>query len=184
MLTNNQLSKLSTHVRSKIIALYDPASLFAPEEGLKQDLQMKHKGFYIGVVSSDGKQLFHDGFLKEDLNYVIDSADIVSKNVYSELKSLNIDADQIKKSTFYFELVMDCIYMPDPLSWDENRDGVYFMWGQKYRGMYLPYQIRRMNVPKVEILDRLCSWVCGVPSSLWRLPEGLVFKLICQSHVA
>lgn len=164
--------------------MYDPSSMFVEQENLKKELNIPHRGFYIGVVNSTDEEVSRVGFMQEGLTNIRDSATIVCKNLYDELVSKNVVVDRIKTSTFFFSVVWDCIYLPDPLIWNESTDGVYFMWGQRYKGLYLPYQINRMKMSKIDILDRLCSFEAKVPSSLWRLPEGLVFRVLCDSFTA
>lgn len=184
MLSNVQLGLLATHIRSKIVSGLDPSEIFSEAEGLRKNLELNHKGLYVGVIGADDKEICRVGFLKEGITNVLDSAETVIQSLSGELKSKNFNLDMIKKSTFQMSIVRDCIYLPDPTDWNDNTDGIYFMWGQKYRALYLPYQIRRMNMSKIEILDRLCSWEAGVVSNLWRLPEGLCFKLVCQNHTS
>ncbi len=184
MLTNQHLTKLANHVRSKITAAYDPATMFSEDRDLREQLKTPHKGLYVGVVSSTNESLVREGFLKEEQKNVLDSAEMVISSLQSALNKNNVTIDKIKTATFHFSVVSDCVYMPDPTVWDENKDGIYFMWGQKYRGLYLPYQIKSMNLPKSEIMDRLCSWECGVVSNLWKFSEGLCWRIITQSHSA
>jgi hypothetical protein len=157
--------------------------LFAEKSELHASLNIAHKGFYVGMVDAEGEEACRTGFLKESQN-ICDSADIVVTNLHNDLKTQGISPSKIHTSSFHFTLVTDVRYISDPLSWDEEKDGVYFMWGQDYRGLYLPYQIKRMGIPKVKVLDRLCTWEAGVASNLWRLPCGLIWKIACQSHAA
>lgn len=183
MLNDTQWNKLSNYCRSKLASLFDPATPFASEKGLRTELNSPHKGFYIGIVDASGEELVRSGFLRGSQN-IHDSADIATQNAHEDLKSAGVSASKIQSGSFFFTLVTDVSYMQDPMRWSDEIDGVYFMWGQKYRSLYLPYQIKRMGVPKTEVLDRLCSLEAGVASNLWRLPEGLCFKIACQSYTA
>lgn len=182
-LNDKQWGKVANYVRSSVVSQFDPGSMFTQDVDVSA-LSHPHQGFYISVESSSGEHLAREGFLKENLKSIKESLDIVSRNVYSALSAKGVGLSDVQTSTFYFTLVLNHYYISDPLSWDENADGVYFMWGQDYRALYLPYQIKKMNVSKVEILDRLCCHEAGVVSNLWRLPEGLVWRLVCQTHVA
>lgn len=182
MLTHDQSVQLITVVKELLASLYDSASPVAENPSLRSQLEMPHKGFFVGLVSGSGQDLGKSGFMKDDLSNIRNSADNATRSLFNELKSKNVTLEQIKSATFHICIVQDCVYLPDPLNWNESTDGIYFMWGQKYRGMYLPYEIRRMGMSKIDILDRLCSHECSVASSLWRLPEGLVFRLACFSH--
>lgn len=178
----NRWDRLLTHIRSKIVSLYDPSSLFIEQKELLDLWAMPHCGFYVGVKDNRNNHLVREGFMKEKLSNVKDSVDTVIPNVFASLKNADVTQSALRTYTFYLCVITDCIYVSDPLNWDENKDGIYFMWGQDYRGMYLPYEIAEMNVPKVEIMDKLCCYLAGVPSNLWRLPEGLVFSVKCLSH--
>jgi hypothetical protein len=181
MLSENQWNKISSYCRSKVVSLFDPAIIAVPDSKLRVETNMPHKGFYIGVVDPEGKELSRSGFLKESQN-IFDSADIAVQQTFNDLKLTGITISNVQTSTFFFTLVTDVIYMPDPMQWQEDSDGVYFMWGQDYRGLYLPYQIKRLGVSKVEVMDRLCTWEAGVCSNLWRLPCGLVWRLPCHTR--
>ena len=121
------------------------------------------------------------GFLAEDLTDVIGSADDAVKNTADKIKNEKISVSKVKTAIFHLNIITDVIYLNDPTQWDENKDGVFFQWGGDFSGFYLNYQIQRMSVPKIDILDRLCSFECGIFSSAWKLPEGLIFRLVSQS---
>lgn len=182
MLAIENIQKLSSYFRTKLISLYDPAVVFSQPD-ITDEMTDNHCGFYVGVVLADGKET-RAGFLKENLINVKESADITVQNLFAELRSKSVTIEQVKSATFYFSIVQRCIYISDPLAWNEKEDGVYFMWGDRYRGMYLPYQIKLMNRSKIEILDRLCTWECQLPSSCWRLPEGMVWRMFCQNYTS
>jgi len=184
MLTPKQWDSLTNHVRSKLDHYYDPSVIFAEAKDLRPQLELRHKGFYVGFDDSRGKPILREGFLKDDMPNVLQSADQVLDNVYSTMRNQSIPVSKVHTGTFHFTVITESTYMPNPTAWNENRDGVYFMWGQDYRALYLPYQIKGMNLNKIEVLDRLCSWEAGVAANLWRLPEGLVFELTCHSHSA
>lgn len=182
MLTSDQWANLLNHLRSKLDYYYDPASIFVENKDLRPNLELKHKGFYIGFEDSSGKTILREGFMRDGLQNILQSAEQVIDNVYTNLKKETIPVSKVHTGTFHLTIITDVTYIPNPTSWNEDKDGVYFMWGQDYRALYLPYEINRINLSKIEVLDRLCSWSCGVPSNLWRLPEGLVYKLICHSY--
>lgn len=184
MLTHSQLNQLASYTRSRVVSMFDPAQMFAESDSLRKELESAHRGFFVGVVDHNGNELCRSGFLKEDQKNIRDSAEMVVKGLFSELQSQNVTVDIVRKATFHFTIVNECIYMPDPTVWNENSDGIYFMWGQRYKAMYLPYQIRRLNMSKIDIMDRLCMWEAGVASNLWRLPCGLMWRLVCQSHTS
>ena len=81
--------------------------------------------------------------------------------------------------------VHDVIYLQNPLDWDEDKNGIYFQWGQKYKGFYLPNQIKKINSEnkKIKVLDKLVCHEVGLISNLWRMPEGLVYKIVCDEIV-
>lgn len=175
-----QQSKLAQYCKSKVVSAFDPSFQVVLDDETSA-FSMPHKGFYIGFSDSSGTEICRDGFLKDNLLSVFDSANTAIIALISSLKSKNVVLEKIHSGTFYYTLVTDCIYFPDPLGWDENADGVYFMWGQNYRGLYLPHQIKKMNISKIDIMDRLCAFESHMASSLWRLPEGMVWALKCMS---
>lgn len=183
MLSDTQCNKLASYARTKIISLLDASTPAVSDSSIRAELNAAHKGFYIGVVDAEGEEIVRSGFLKGSQN-VFDSVDMASQQAADSLRTAGVTISKVHTSTFFFTLVNDVTYMQDPMSWQEDSDGVYFMWGQSYRGLYLPYQIKQMSVSKVEVLDRLCAWEVGVASNLWRLPEGLVWRLSCQSFSA
>lgn len=180
-LDDDKLSRLAAYCKSRLVSTYDSATFVPIDDNLIADLTSPHKGFYIGVSDSAGQEVAREGFLKEGLGSVFETANIVGNNLSATLKSKNVTLDKIQTGTLYFTIVLDCVFIADPLAWDENSDGVYFMWGQNHRGLYLPYQIKKMNIPKIEIMDRLCSHEVGVVSSLWKLSESLVWVIKGQS---
>lgn len=182
-LNDKQWRKVADYVRSSIGSQFDPGFMLKPDIEVTS-LVHPHQGFYIGVETPSGEHIAREGFLKENLKNIKESLDIVSRNVYSALVSKGFSLSDVQTSTFYFTLVLSNYYISDPLNWDENADGIYFMWGQDYRALYLPYQIKKMNVSKVEILDRLCCHEAGVISNLWRVPEGLCFRIVAQSYTS
>jgi len=147
---------------------------------LRDLFNIPHKGFYIGILDSNGNDLLREGFLKESCPNVFDSANNIIDQIHDKDKEGQYDK-KVFDNRLYLTLVKDLQYIENPLDWDENNDGIFMMFGQKFKGLYLPYQIRRMNCPKKEVLDRLASWECGTVSSLWALPETLVSKILCDS---
>jgi len=182
MLTSMQWDEVVNHVRSKLDYYYDPALAFAENKELRDQLAFKHKGAYLGFEDSVGDKSFREGFLAEDALNVLESFDRLTDKMYSTMKSAGVPVTKVNTSTFYYTIISDVTYMPNPMQWNENRDGVYFMWGQDYRALYLPYQVSKMSLSKIEVMDRLCSWEAGVAANLWRYPEDLVYKLTCHSY--
>lgn len=180
MLNDSQCQKLANYCRTKVISLLDATTAAVVEGGRRSELAIPHKGFYIGVIDADGNELTRSGFLRT-CHDVQSSSEIASKQTADDLRISGTAISKVHSSTFYCTIVNDVTYIQNPMHWQEDSDGVYFMWGQSYRGLYLPYQIKRMGISKVEVLDRLCTWEAGVASNLWRLPEGLVWRLGCQS---
>lgn len=180
-LTEISGQKLSRYAKHYILAKYDPATLVPTMDTEAVEWQLEHKGLYIGIKDSSETHILRTGFLEEDKSNVLESLNRVLEAVYSELSTKGISAKVIQTSTFYLTLVTDVIFIVNPLSWNENEDGVYFSWGDKYKGLYLPYEIKELAVKKTEIMNRLCSWVAKVPSNLWRLPEGMCSRIVADS---
>lgn len=176
-----QLNAVLNYSRSKIHHIYDPSHLFSEQDGLRGECTTHHKGLYLGVVDSMGKQQFREGFMVPEASNVMDSADIVVKNLFEKMQSSGYTLPKFLSSQIYLTVIYKCDYIADPMSWDADKDGVVFQWGQRYRALYLPYEIKQMNLPKTSILDRLCCWGAGTASNLWMTDSGLVFKLTCDS---
>lgn len=171
---------LAEYIKQKIIHFLDPESpnLLVLKS---DDFMIAHKGFYIGILDASEKELTREGFLKDGQTSLLESVELALQKTFEACKAKKISKEKIHTSSFHLTIVTDCVYLPDPVLWNEKQDGVYFMWGQNYSGFYLPYQIIRKNINKIEVLDQLCSWECKLPSNLWKMPEGLIFKLVCHS---
>lgn len=178
ILSDKQWKNIANHCRSKIVHLTDPTALFVENTNLREELEMPHKGFYIGIIDSSDNELMREGFLSEEPTNVLESADKVSQSIVNRLKDESISISKVKTSTFYFSVITDVVYLPDPLQWE--KEGIFFSWGD-YKSMLLPYEIKRMNAPKIEIMDKLTTGT-GLFSSAWRNPVGLCWKLITQSY--
>lgn len=172
-------ANIISYVRGKIIQSIDPTYMFVPPDGIDDD--SFHKGLYIGLVNSKDKEICRAGFMKDGLKNIINSIEIAVAEAAGLLKSNNILRPEIETSTIFITIIKDCTYISHPLEWDDSTDGVCFQWGQKYKGVYVPYQIKKISESKINIMERLCSMEAGVPSNLWKLPEGLVYRLVCES---
>ena len=174
--------QFAEYLKSQLLTKFEPGTLGASDEGLHVKLEHKHRGFYVGIMNSSGEHLTRVGFLEQNNPSILDSGNKVIEGLHADLKAKGIVSSVLMTSSFSCTVIWDMAFNNNGLAWDENEDGVYFTWGDKYKGMYLPYEIHAMGVPKTEIMNRLCSWEAGVPSNLWRLPEGLVHRLICDSY--
>ena len=183
MISSNDWKKFSNYFRTKLIFRLDETQPFIPDDTLQQNFEVPHKGFYVDIIDSSGIQIALDGFLEENLNNVILSADLTMDSVCEILKSKNITVAKLHTSTFHFCIIFDVIYLPNPMAWDDKVDGVYFQWGQRFKSFYLPHQVKSLNMHKSDVLDRLCS-SAGTVSNLWKLPEGLIFALKNESHTS
>lgn len=173
------ITNLLNYARTKVRHSFDPSTMLT-NEGI-QDSKSEHKGLYLGVVSSEGDEIAREGFIKDGNDDLLKSTDLVVNNLVDKLKHKNYSLSRFMTSQVHLTVIRDCKYMADPMLWDENKDGIYFQWGQKYRGLYLPYQIQRMDLTKAQVLDRLCAWEAGVASNLWKNEAGLVFRLTCDT---
>jgi hypothetical protein len=77
---------------------------------------------------------------------------------------------------------IECSYIDDPLNWNEQSDGIGMQWGQKYRGFFLPDEVQKIKkenpkITKIDIMNKLCGHMLGLPCHLWRLPEGMCYRL-------
>ena len=182
MIADKVWENLLSYVRHKIESSIDPTLVFVEPEGLKDSLNLPHKGFYIGIMNSSSEDILREGYLKEGLHNVFESTHTTIGNICKQLKNENIAVSQIQTGKIFLTVVSDVIYIQNPTHWDENKDGVYFQWGQNYKALYLPYQIKHMDLSKIEIMDRLCGWEAGLASNLWRKSSGLVFRMLALTY--
>ena len=180
MIAENTWNKIANYAKAKMLSSFSGEGILNPDIG--EAANYPHVGFYISLENSSGDDFVNEGILHESLRNIIDSTNLVSDSAVTSMKSKDVDQSKIQTSTLNITVVTACTYIKNPLSWDENSDGLCFQWGQQFKGVYLPHQIKKMNSTKLEVLDKLCSWEAGVASSLWRLPEGLIWKLTCESY--
>ncbi len=173
---------IAAYTKDQLLSKYDPTKIVSGNESLKSRLVVAHKGFYLSIEDSNGKDVVQSGFLEDDHNNVLESLNRVINAVYLELQAKSIPVKVLNTAKLHFTVVLNLIFIENGLQWDINEDGVYFSWGDQYKALYLPHEIKRMTVPKGEIMNRLCAWKGQVPSNFWRLPCGLVHKLICDSY--
>ncbi|MHA2279449.1 MAG: hypothetical protein ACXAC5_00960 [Promethearchaeota archaeon] len=181
-LSRESWKSLAENLKNRLLAKFDPATLVAPNAELRSKLEVSHKGFYLVILDSSKNKVIRVGFLEDDLVNIMDTAYKVVEAAYVELQAKNVPYKKLLTSSFNFTAVWDVVFINNGIAWNENEDGIYFAWGDRYKGMYLPIEIQQMVVSKTEIMNRLCSYQSGVPSNLWRLPEGLVFRLIADSY--
>lgn len=176
-------NKLLNLTKSKLLAKFDPSVLVLVETDIEEKLNLKHKGFYLGLIKPNGDILHQTGFLQDGQTNILESSIKAIDAMYIELQAQGISGKSIPTASFSITVVWDVIFDNNGLAWNENEDGIYFSWGDRYTGMYLPYEIKAMNISKVEIMNRLCSYKTGTASNLWRLPEGMCSRLICDSYI-
>jgi hypothetical protein len=70
----------------------------------------------------------------------------------------------------------------DPLNWEPGKDGVCFQWGQDHMAYYLPLETNDAGMTKQDTMHRLCCMGAGLPSNFWRKPEGLVWRMECETY--
>ncbi len=126
MVSNHIWDRLSAYAKAKLLSLYEPDSIVHEDQNLRTDTDINHVGFYIGLEDSSGDQIAREGFMKEPLHNATDTVDIVIKNMFSILQNKNYNKSKIQTSTFHYVLINEASYIPDPLQWDENKDGIFF----------------------------------------------------------
>lgn len=173
---------LATLLKSQLLARYDPGTLVSESSKISSKLDLPHRGFYISVYDSKNEKIARSGFLREDCINVLESSMQALEGLHSELKAKGISHKKLLTSSYNFVAVWDLVFLENSLAWDDNMDGIYLNWGDRYKGMYLPYEIKQMSVTKIEVMNRLCSWELGIPSNLWRLPEGMTHGIFCDSY--
>ncbi len=174
--------KLASFLKSRLLAKYDPGVLSPDASGLDSSLKIQHGGCYISVYDSKREKIARAGFLRQGCQNVLNSATQALEALHTELEAKGIPHKKLPSSSYNFVVVWDLVFIEHSLAWDANTDGIYLNWGERYKGMYLPYEIKQMSVTKAEVLNRLCSWELGIPSNLWRLPECMCWKILADSY--
>lgn len=180
-ITDSVWSRLASSLKSQLLMKYDSGVLPSDISDLNSKLAIQHQGCYISIYDSQKIKIARSGFLRQGEN-VLDSLMQVTDALHAELEAKGISHKKIPSSSFNFAVVWDLLFIENSLAWDANTDGVYLNWGEKYKGFYLPYEIKQMPVTKAEVLNRLCSWELGLASNLWRLPEGMTYRMLCDSY--
>ena len=175
-------TRIGEYLRRRLTALLDNKPF-----DLQLSISQPHVGVYLSIYSAKNEQIFRQGFMGEKSETLIKSVDTVIQSHKSKLQKMAETAT----SVCYLTIITDCVYLKEKLNWNENQDGVYMQWGQRYRGIFLPHEVKSLGLPKITIMDRLCAfqmsrWEDGMaislPSSLWRLPEGLVYRVVGETH--
>jgi len=174
---------LATLLKSQLLARYDPGTMVPDSSKISSKLEMQHRGFYISVYDSKNEKIARSGFLREGCTNILESSVQALEGLHSELKARGIPHKKLLTSSYNFVAVWDLVFLENSLAWDDNADGIHLNWGDRYKGMYLPYEIKQMSATKIEVMNRLCSWELGIPSNLWRLPEMLTWKMLCDSYL-
>lgn len=181
-IAENIWTHLSTLLKTKLLAKYNPGTLTPDGGDINSKLKIRHCGFYISLYDSGKDKIARVGFLQKNCTDVLESAFQTLDGLFGELEAKGFPHKKLPTCSYNFVAVWDVVFMENALAWDADVDGVYFNWGDRYKGLYLPYEIKRMSTTKVETLNRLCSWEIGLPSNLWRLPEGMTYKILCDSY--
>jgi len=181
-IADNVWNRLASILKARLLAKYDPGVLAPDASDLSSKLAIEHQGFYVSVYDSEGNKISRVGFLRSNCKNVLDSANQALDALYTELEAKGISHKKLPSSSYNFAVVWDLVFIENSLAWDANTDGVYLTWGDKYKGMYLPYEIKQMSTTKVEVLNRLCSFTMGLPSNLWKLPEMITYRILSDSY--
>lgn len=130
-------------------------------------IEEAHKGCFLAFENDKNEIVFEKQHLQDGL-------DNLTETVIS-LCPQNSNITDVHKPILC--VVKDVKYIRNPLDWDIKKDGIYMQWGNRYQGCFMPYKIKSMGGDKIRILDKLsCS--ISLPSSLWRIPEALIFSVI------
>lgn len=175
-------SRLSSLLKARLLAKYDPGIIVPDAGDISSKLDIPHRGFYLNIYDSSNEQIARVGFLEKGCTNILESAMQALEGMYTELEAKNIPHKKLLTGVYNFVIVWDLMFLSHSLEWDINTDGIYLNWGDRYKGLYLPYEIKKMSVTKVETLNRLCSWEVGIPSNLWRLPECMCWKILADSY--
>lgn len=181
-IADNTWARLASLLKNRLLAKYDPGILPPDVSEISSKLSVRHQGCYISVYDSQNSKIVRAGFLKEGGQNILESATQVLEALHIELEAKGVSHKKLPSSSYNFVVVWDLVFIENPLAWDMNTDGIYLNWGDRYKGLYLPYEIKQMPITKAEVLNRLCSFQLGIPSNLWRLPEGMTYKILCDSY--
>lgn len=169
------MPNLATLAKEKLLSL-------ANEQYLTPDEPLSNRGMFLGI-SKDDVLLFSDGEFKPRSD--ISTLNSLVEKAWTELNKIKCD---VKTANIHVAVVEDIVYMPDPLKWNPELDGVYMQWGDQYRGSLMPYEIKLLNVgrqrpmQKEDVLDRLASWKISIPAGTWRLPSCLCWRILAQQN--
>jgi len=142
------------------------------------EITENHQGAFLALFENSGKFLAESKKTEDKLTNLTETISFL----VDEMKKQDISKEQIRNGVFQLCVIRETHFLKNPLEWDIGTDGICFQWGNRYMGFFMPYEISRMGGDRVRILDRLCCYKCHVPSSLWRLPCGLVWKIVVDSY--
>jgi hypothetical protein len=173
------MENLSQTIKNLLLEEIDKK--IAPE----QNIPLLHCGLYFGL-SVNETEILNVGSLFKQRDNLKDSIKEILKE--ASTKSTKLDRVAISGANASLEIVTKITYLPDPLRWNPLTAGVCLTWGQNHKGCLLPYEIKALNRMNKknhqteDLLDRLATWKCNLPSNIWRLPTGLVWSLDCTSY--
>lgn len=170
LMTNNEKQTIKTYAKNKLHAHLSTSPCKEPDS-----LMINHKGFFLTIINPMGEQLLREGFLQTAFNVTV-SAKQAAIQAADKIRMMNLSKSILPTCDIVCTLILDVEYLENPMEWNEE-NGLFFQWGQDFRGFLLPNEIKRMQHDKPTILDMLCIEQAGVCSNLWRLPEGLVWEL-------
>lgn len=156
---------------------------------LEQNIPLIHCGLYLGL-SINEMEILSCGSLFKQRDNLKDSIKSILEEASTKTNTSKLDRVAISGANVSLEIVTKITYLPDPLKWNPLNAGVCLTWGQKHKGCLLPYEIKALNRANKrnhqteDLLDRLATWKCNLPSNIWRFPTGLVWSLDCTSYSA
>jgi len=181
ILTNEQWTKIDQLIRQAMVsgASADLASLITTNMkflGEKNDL--KHVGLYCGLFDEKYDQIVSEGFLEDGQEDLASSLARVLRLVRETIKRTRVKQYRLMKSKIFLSIILNCELLTDDLlDWNASRDAVCIQWGDKYSGMFLPYQMALLSGSKEDILDKLCCWHANIPAGIWKYPQCRVWRL-------
>ncbi len=181
-IADNMWITLAEFLKARLLAKYDLGILSPEASELKSKLEILHHGCYISVYDNQKNKIARVGFLRQDCQNVLESFTQALEALHTELEAKGISHKKLPSSSYNFVVVWDLVFIENPLAWDVNVDGIYLNWGDKYKGLYLPYEINQMSTTQVEVLGNLCSFTLALPANLWKLPECISHRVLCDSY--
>jgi len=168
-MNNGEWKKIQTQIKD---------SLINNREFKLETMEEPHKGAFLAVLTRKGELIAE---VKKTQDGLTELNETISELV-KEMMERNIEKEVIQDSLIQLCVIKEVIFLKNPLDWKPESEGVCFQWGNRYKSFMMPYEASRIGGDKIRLLDRLCSHKAGMPSSMWRLPCGICFRILIKHY--